>query len=100
MNVILRKDATKSDLAQFHHGSLFSTVTSTILESINSKHLITWPEISDKFITKHLLPSLATAKGHQNQESHRIQSTKLPKSYDNQIKVITINTLLIKFIIG
>ena len=88
MNVILHKDTTKSDLAQFHHGALFSPVTSTISESIKNNHFITWPGLSEKLIIKHLPPILATAKGHQNQEQQRIQSTKPPKSYDDQMKVI------------
>ena len=73
INVILRKDTTKSDFAQFHHGALFSPVTSTMSESIKNNHLITWPGLSDKLMTKHLPPSLATAKGHQNQEHQGIQ---------------------------
>ena len=87
MNVILRKDTTKSDLAQFHHWALFSPVTSTMLGAIKNNHIITWPGLSDKLKTKHLPPTLAIAKGHQNLERQGIQSTKPPKSYDDQIKV-------------
>ena len=41
INVILRKDTVKSDLAQIHHGALLSPVTSTMLEAIKNNHLIT-----------------------------------------------------------
>ena len=68
MNVILRKDTTKSKLAQFHHEALFSPVTSTMSEDIKNNHLITWPGLLDKSMTKYLPPSLATAKSYQNQE--------------------------------
>ena len=68
MNVILRKDTTKNDLAQFHHGALFSPVTSTMPEAIKNSLLITWPVLSDELMTKNLPPSLMIAKGRQNQK--------------------------------
>ena len=91
MNVILRKDTPKSDLDQLHHGALFSPVISTMLEATKNNHIITWPGLLDKLTAKHLPPSLVTSKGHQNQECQGIQSTKSPKSYDDQIKVIKAN---------
>ena len=81
INVILRKDKTKSDLAQFHHGSLFSPVMSTMVQAIKNNHLTAWPGLSAKLITKNLPPVLATSKGHLNQERQNIQSTKPAKSY-------------------
>ena len=96
INVILRKDKTKSDLAQFHHGSLFSPVMSTMVQAIKNNHLTTWPGLSAKLITKNLPPVLATAKGHLNQERQNIQSTKPAKSYEEQLRVIKHNINRIK----
>ena len=43
INVILRKDKTKQDLAQYHHGSLYSPVQSTLVHAINNNQLTSFP---------------------------------------------------------
>ena len=96
MNIILRKDKTKSDLAQFHHGACFSPVESIFNQAIINDNIITWPGLSSKLITKNLPPSVNTEKGYPNQETQNTQSTKPPKMYDNQLKIIKVNIKRVK----
>ena len=62
MNFILRKDTPKSDLERFHRGGLFFPVTSALSESLKNNHLITWPGLSEKLMSKHLALGLGKAK--------------------------------------
>ena len=93
INVILRKDKTKHDLAKFHHASLYSPVQQTLIKAINNNQLTSFPELSSKLITKNLPPTIATEKGHLNQERQNIQSIKPEKTYEEQLKVIKIPLL-------
>ena len=85
MNVILRKDKTKMDLAAYHHASLFSPVHSTLEYAIKNNHLTSWPGLTRNLIVKHLPPIIATAKGHLNQEKQHLQSTKIASTYEEQL---------------
>ena len=88
LNVILRKDKTKEDLARYHHGSLFSPVQSTLVHAIKNNQLTSFPGLSSQLITKNLPAIIATSKGHLNQERQNIQSTKPEKTYEEQLKII------------
>ena len=68
MNVIIGKKETRSNLAQFLHGTCPSPVKSTFLKVINNKHFTSWPGLDKKLIKKHLLPSMATEVGHLNKK--------------------------------
>ena len=96
MNVILRKNKTKMDLAAYHHASLFSPVNSTLEFAIGNNHLTSWPGLTRNLVTKHLPPVLATAKGHLNQEKQHLQSTKAPTTYEHEINKIRNNIKRIK----
>ena len=96
MNVILRKDKTKMDLAAYHHASIFSPVQSTLVNSINNNHFTSWPGLTPTLITKNLPPVLATAKGHLHQEKQNLQSTKISSTYAEQLKKIKANIKKIK----
>ena len=76
LNVIIRKDKTKSDLANFLLASCFSPVKSTLLRAIKNNHFTTWPGMEYTFMNKHLSTNIATVKGHLNQERQHLQSTK------------------------
>ena len=91
MNVILRKDKTKMDLAAYHHASIFSQVQSTLVNSIKNNHFTSWPGLTPLLISKNLPPVLATAKGHLNQEKQNLQSTKIGSTYAEQLKKIKAN---------
>jgi hypothetical protein len=77
-NGILRLDKTKHDLALYHHATLGSPVTSTLLRAIRRGHLTTFPGLTINLISKHLPPSIATVLGHQDQEAQNLRSTKSP----------------------
>ena len=75
-NGILRLDKTKHDLALYHHATLGSPVTSTLLRAIRRGHLATFPGLTINLISKHLPASIATALGHQDQEAQHLRSTR------------------------
>ena len=78
-NGILRTDRPKRDLAVYHHATLGSPVPSTLLRAIRCGHLTTFPDLTTNLISKHLPASVATALGHQDQETKHLSSTdKLP----------------------
>ena len=81
LNVIIRKNTATRDLIRYLHAACFSPPIKTFLEAVRRNHLITWPGLTPKLITKHLTPSIATAKGHLNQERQGLQSTKSPSSF-------------------
>ena len=72
-NAIVKKSATHADLADCGSPPL-----RTFLRAIKNGNLITWPGIRDVNFNKHLTKSLASAKGHLNQERKNLQSTKPP----------------------
>ena len=91
MNVIMGKDKTKTDLVAYHHGSIFSLVQSTLVNTIKNKHFTSWPGLTSQLIVKNLPPILATAKGHLCQERQNIQSTKIGPSYKDKSEKIKNN---------
>ena len=52
-NGVIELDSTKGELAQYHAGTLFNPVKSTILHAIQNKHFTSWPGLSTKLIHKH-----------------------------------------------
>jgi hypothetical protein len=74
--VIIRKKQTKIDLATYLHAACCSPVPSTFIKAIKNNHFTTWPGLDVELITKHLVPTLATTKGHLHQERQNLQSTK------------------------
>ena len=76
LNVIIRKDKTANDLMQYLHAACFSPTKKTFLNAIKRNFLITWPGLTVNAVNKHLLPTIATAKGHLNQQASGLQSTK------------------------
>ena len=72
----IRNEATQQDLAGFYHGTAFSPIPSTFLRAIKKGHFATWPGLTPSLITKHLLKSMATSKGHMRLQQKHINSTK------------------------
>ena len=66
---------TKKDLAQYLHQACWSPVTRTWTDAINAGYLATFPGLTASLVTKHLPPSLATAKGHMRNTRQHIRST-------------------------
>ena len=76
-NVIIHKKQTTKQLAQYLHAACGSPPISTFLKAIKSGLLQSWPGI-DLIKESDLSPTIATAKGHLDQERKNIQSTKAP----------------------
>ena len=82
INVIIRKNQTKMELAKYMHGALFSPVKSTLIKAIQNNHFLSWDGLTADLISKHLLTSEATILGHQKQERQGLQSTSsISKNY-------------------
>ena len=79
----LEQLTTKSDIINYLHMSMFSPVKSTWVKSIRKDHFITWPGVNAPDVSKHLLPTIATAKGHLDRKRKNIRSTeKVPPDKD------------------
>ena len=75
LSVIIRKDETKKELAQYLHAACFSPVTSTWTRAIQNTHFSTWPGLCVELIKKYLPTSTATAQSHIKRERQGLQST-------------------------
>jgi len=73
--LFLSVDRTSIELANYHHASLGIPANSTLLQAICLGHLVTFPGLITKLISRHLLPSIATDLRHQDKNPH---STKKP----------------------
>ena len=82
-NVIITKNKVKNDLISFLHACCFSPNISTFIKAVKNGNFIMWPGLTTSIITKHLHPSIATAKGHLDQEQANLQSTQTTESDDN-----------------
>jgi hypothetical protein len=67
---------TKVDLVTFLHAACFSPATSTFLRNVKAGYFATWPGLTPELITKHLPKSIASVKGHLNQQHKNVRSTK------------------------
>ena len=76
VNVIMRFDKTKAELAMYYHACLGSPVVSTFINAIKQGYLATWPGLTVNLIKNHLPPSIPTAKGHLRQEYQKLRSTR------------------------
>ena len=65
---------SQPELAHYHHQSLWSPPTSTVIKSINNGQLRSFPGLLAKIMTK-LPPSTATAKGHMHRQRQGLRST-------------------------
>ena len=76
INIILRTDKKSSDLASYHHASLFSPTHDTLIKACKNNFLTTFPGLNDKLISKHLPTSTNKILGHLRQERQGLRSTK------------------------
>ena len=66
----------KKFLADYIYKSCFSPPRSTLLKAINNNHFLGWPGIDDTSVKRLLSETMATAKGHLDQEQQHLQTTK------------------------
>ena len=76
INYIVKKDKSKTELAQYLHACAFSPAISTFQECINRGNFVTWPGIETLNFKKLLQNPEATLLGHLDQERKNLQSTK------------------------
>ena len=77
---IIKKDKTKTELMQYVHGCCFIPTSRTFLKEINNGNFLTWPGLNNQQLLKHLIPRIATALEHMDQERKNLQSKKHMKS--------------------
>ena len=100
-NAIIRKDKSKTELAQYLHAAAGYPVLRTFIHAIKKGNFLSWPGIKSISFKKHLPKLMATAKVHLDQERKNLQSTKLQikledSNSDHFPKQDTLNKKLIK----
>ena len=74
-NIIIRKNQTTKELATYLHATCGSPAISTLLNAIKEGILQSWPGI-ELIKESDINPSIATTKGHLDQERKNLQSTR------------------------
>ena len=74
--MIIRRDRTKTELAEYLHKCAFSPSLSKFQRAIRKGHFLTWPGSDDINFEKYIANLVPTAKGHLDQERANLQSTK------------------------
>jgi hypothetical protein len=67
--------STQGELAQYHHQSLFSPPTVTVVNAVKNQQLASFPGMTEALL-KHLPPSTGTAKGHMHQTRSNVRYTR------------------------
>ena len=83
INAIIRKDKTKSEMADFLHACAFSPALPTFQAAIRNNNFVTWPGIHTINFEKFLGDKTSIYLGHLDQVRSNLQSTKhvpLPSS--------------------
>ena len=62
LNVIIIKNKTKQQLANYLHGCCFGPKQKTFIKAIRNGNFISWPGLESAIIDKHLIVPPATAK--------------------------------------
>ena len=66
-----------SDMVRFLHEALFSPVVSTLEKALEKGYIHDFPGLMTRTLKMYPLASMATAKGHMDQERKNVQSNKL-----------------------
>ena len=85
LNVIVRRDEKKTELAAYLHACAFSPVLSTLEQVIYKGHLLTWPGIHKLNFNKLLKNIIPAAKGYLDQERKNMQFTKSLQDHDKDL---------------
>ena len=95
INVIIPKNQSQYQLANFYHGALCSPTIKTLQKAINNDQLLSWPVIEKLNFNKCIIDTKAIHMGHLDQECQNLQLTK--KQFTQQLsekKLETINKIL------
>ena len=82
ISIIIPKNTTKKDLAQFYHAAMFSPAKATFTKAIRNSNFQSWPGLTTRAVAKFLAPTIATHIGHLNQERQNLQSTQQSNDFD------------------
>eukprot|EP00957_Ditylum_brightwellii_P140763 10722677-Ditylum_brightwellii.AAC.1 len=66
----------KKEIVQYLHGACFSPTKLVWIKAIKQGHFATWPGLTAKMVEKHLPKTIATEKGHLQQQLKNLQSTR------------------------
>ena len=69
-------EITNPELEKCYHVTLSSPVKQNLTQAIKKGYFATWPNLRSKLINKHILPSIATPKGHMYQTRKNLKYTK------------------------
>ena len=83
--MIVRRDKTKTEHAEYLHKCAFSPALSTFQRAIRKGHFISWPGIHEINFEKFISNIVPTAKGHLDQERSNLQTTKKQINNDDNI---------------
>jgi len=75
----INQSAKPADIVAFAHAAFFSPAPTTLLKAIQRGYVTGVPGLTEKLFKKYTPNSVATAKGHLNQERKNKQSTKARK---------------------
>ena len=76
VNAIVNKNQSKTKLANYYHQCCFSPCIRTLTEAVKKGNFDSWPGFKDLKLYTNLQRTLATSKGHLDQERQGLQSTK------------------------
>ena len=76
MNYIIQADQSQTDLAKYLHACCFSPCVSTFQRAINNGNFLSWPAIETINFKRIIKTTIATEKGHLEQERSNLQTTK------------------------
>ena len=79
INYVIKEDKTKLEMAQYLHAALFSPCIKTLQQVIYRGNLISWP-IENLNFNKFIKTTVATEKGHLDQEHKYLNSTSPKQS--------------------
>ena len=71
------QSSTISELLAFLHAAAYSPVKSTWMKAINKGFFNTWPGLNQQNVRKYLEKSIASEKGHMDEERAGTRSTKI-----------------------
>ena len=75
LNVIVDISSIKN-LIEYYHACLYSPPKSTWLKALENENFPTWPGLTIERVRRFYPDSVATAKGHLDQEQQHLRSTK------------------------
>ena len=73
LNVIIRKQQTKKDLAKYLHAACFAPKLSTLTTAIKNGQFNSWPGLTTKLLKSLPKNTIETTKAHIDQERQNLK---------------------------